>query len=78
MLILRRGVVEILGCDDEHCQEDSMARARHAFCSRWQSGAKAFKVDKSAHEGWYLYIALLDENGDEGFQRGQSGIRRLR
>jgi hypothetical protein len=74
VLVLRRRVVEVLGGGDEDGEEDAVAGAVHALGDLGETGLQALEVDESAHEGGDLDIRLLDEDGDEGLERGDGGL----
>lgn len=66
--------IEVLGSDDQHRQEDPMARRLHAMRDLWQPSTKAVEVDEGAEKGRNLDVALVHEYCDEGFQRGGFGL----
>lgn len=76
VLVLRRRVVEVLGCDNQGGKEDTMSCAMHALGNSWQTRLEAVEVDQCAKESGYLNIALLDQPANEGLQTGQArGLR---
>lgn len=77
MLVLWRGVVQVLRGNNEDSKEDTVSCARHALGCRGKSSAKTLEVNEGAKKGRNLNIALLDENGDEGFKRRKSWVWRL-
>lgn len=47
----------------------------HAVRDLGQASAQAVEVDEGAEEGGDLDVRLVDEDGDEGFERGNVGVR---
>lgn len=61
VLVLRRAIVEVLGGEDEGCQEDAVGGAAQALCFGLKSGLEAVEVDQSGHQGGDLDIGFPDE-----------------
>ena len=70
VLVLGTGVVEILGGEDEGCEEDPVDGAAHALGDWGEPSAQAVQIDEGGHEGGHLDLRAGDERGDEEFDRG--------
>jgi hypothetical protein len=65
VLVLRRLVVQVLGCNDECGQEDTMASAVHALGSNGELVLEALEVDKGGQQGRGLDIGVKDQEPDK-------------
>jgi hypothetical protein len=65
VLVLGRGVVEVLCREDERGEEDAVDGAAHALCNRRKTLCQAVEVDERSHESWYLDVRASDESADE-------------
>ena len=70
VLVLGAAVVEVLGCNDECCQEDSVVRAGHALRGRGESVAESVQVHERHEERWYLDTRLTDQRPDKVLESG--------
>lgn len=56
VLVLRRGVVQVLGRQDQRGQENPVYGAPHSLCYGGQSLLQSGEVDQRAHERWDLHV----------------------
>ena len=77
VLVLGRGVVEVLGSQDEGSKENAVGGALHALGNRRKTRPEAGEVDQAGHQSRDLDVRTLDEGCDElfdGWQEGVSGL----
>lgn len=56
MLVLWRGIVQVLGGKDERCEEYTVDRAAHALCYGWKAFLESLEVDQAGHQSGNLYV----------------------
>lgn len=76
MLVLGRGIIEVLGCEDKRRKEDPVNGATHAFCYWGEPRLQTRKVDQGRHEGWHLNVGAVDEGLDKGLKGWKGGLER--
>ena len=70
VLVLWRGIVKVLGSEDQRGEEDAVRCAFHAFCDRWQALLQSAEIDKRSHQRGHLHVRLLNKGVDEELKRG--------
>jgi hypothetical protein len=55
VLVLRTGVVEVLGSKNQRGKEDAMDCTTHALCNWRKTRSETVEVYQGCHQGWYLY-----------------------
>lgn len=65
VLVLGRGVVEILGGEDEGGQEDAVGCAAQSLGLGLQTGLEAVQVHQCGHERGHLDVGGPDQVADE-------------
>lgn len=74
VLVLWRSIVEVLGSTDEGGEEDSVASAVHALGDSRQLVLQPLEVDERDEEGGRLDVGVLDKEGDERLQTGETRV----
>ena len=65
VLVLGRGVVEVLCRENERSEEDTVDGAAHALCDRRKTLCQAVEVDQGSHKRRYLNVRASNESADE-------------
>lgn len=69
VLVLWRGIVQVLGSEDQRGEEDAVRCALHSFGDRRQTLLQSTEIDKRGHQRRNLYVRLLNKGVDEELKR---------